>query len=105
VVDPYCQIIGIPEPPVPGADKFAQSFHRLVMTALHETADPVAAEGVRDVVVLDRVAAGARSACAKGGERAQPHVDACCVMKSMILHLGGGMGRTAQHRATWCRTR
>jgi hypothetical protein len=60
------------------AHELAQNFRCLVVAALHETAEPVAAQRVRDVVVLDGVASGAR---AKGGERAHSHADAAYVLK------------------------
>jgi hypothetical protein len=54
------------------AHKFAKNLCRLDMAAVHETAEPVAAQGMRDVVVLDAVTAGACPACAEEGERAHP---------------------------------
>jgi hypothetical protein len=71
------------------AHKLAQNFRRLVMSALHETAEPVAAYGVRDVVILDGVAAGARPARAEGGERAHSHADAASVLKGLIIQAEG----------------
>jgi hypothetical protein len=58
-----------------------QNFRCLVVAALHETAEPVAAQRVRDLVVLDGVAAGARPARSNGGERAHSHADAACVLE------------------------
>jgi hypothetical protein len=45
---------------------------------------------VRDVVGLDGVAAGARPASAKGGERAHSHADTACVLKRLIIQAEGG---------------
>jgi hypothetical protein len=66
---------------VQAAHEFAQNFLCLVMAALHETAEQVAAKRVRDVVVLDGVAAGTRLARAKGGKRAYSHADAAGALK------------------------
>jgi hypothetical protein len=63
------------------AHKLAHNFRCLVVAALHVTAEPVRAQRMHDVVVLDSVAAGARAACAQGGERAHSHADAACVLK------------------------
>jgi hypothetical protein len=84
------------------AHELAQNFCCLVVVVLHKTAEPVAAQSMRDVVVLDGVAAGARPARAKGGERAHSHADPACVLKGLIVQAEGG-GRTALHQATCCR--
>jgi hypothetical protein len=55
------------------AHELTQNFRRLVMAALHETAELVAAQGVREVVDLDDVAAG--------GERTHSHADGARVLK------------------------
>jgi hypothetical protein len=51
------------------------------MAAFPKTTEPVTAQGVRGVVVLDGVTAGARPASAEGGERWHPHADAAGVLK------------------------
>jgi hypothetical protein len=65
------------------AHELAQNIRCLVVTALHKTAEPIAAQIVRnvDVVVLDGVAAAARPARAEEGERAHSHAAAACVVK------------------------
>jgi hypothetical protein len=63
------------------ANKFPQTFRSVVMAALHTTAEPVTAQGVRDVILVDGVTAGARSASAQGGERSHLHADAACILK------------------------
>jgi hypothetical protein len=57
------------------AHECEQSFRSLETAILHENAEQIATEGVRDVVILDGVATGARPACTKEGKRSHPHAD------------------------------
>jgi hypothetical protein len=45
------------------------------MAAWHETAEPFAVKGLRNVVVFHGMITSTRPAIAKGGERAHPHAD------------------------------
>jgi hypothetical protein len=63
------------------AHELAQNFRCLVKPALRETAELVAAHSVREVVVLDGVAAGALPASVKGGECAHCYADVACDLK------------------------
>jgi hypothetical protein len=47
------------------AYEFSQNPRCVVMAALHKTAEPIAAKGVRDVIMFDSVTEGARPASAK----------------------------------------
>jgi hypothetical protein len=60
------------------------------MEALHETAGPIAAKSVRDVIIFDIVTAGARPAIAEGGERAHPHANAAGVLEGSVIKAEGG---------------
>jgi hypothetical protein len=85
---------------IQAAHELAQNFRCLVMAALHESAEPVAAQSVGDVVVLGGVAAGARPARAGGGKRAHSHVDAACVLKGLVVQAeGGGLRHRIKPRA------
>jgi hypothetical protein len=63
------------------------------MAALYETTEPVAAEGVRDVVVFYGMAASACIGQSEGGERADAQADAGRVLERLAVQAeGGGIG-------------
>jgi hypothetical protein len=59
-----------------GADEFSQHFRSVVMAALHETTELMAAQGMCDVVVVFHgMTARARPDIAVEGDRVDAHVD------------------------------
>jgi hypothetical protein len=75
------------------ADKFMQHFGGVIVAALHKFTEPVAAEGVRDVVVFNCMAARARPGVAEGGERADSHANAGSVLEGLSAQAEtGGVG-------------
>jgi hypothetical protein len=63
------------------------------MAALHETAEPVRAEGMRGVVAFHGLTAAARPGVAKGTECADSHANAGGVLEGSVAQAkGGGVG-------------
>jgi hypothetical protein len=65
--------------------ELAQNFRCLFVAGLHETAEPVEAQSLGDLVILDGVAAGARPARAGGEERSHSPADAACFLKELVV--------------------
>jgi hypothetical protein len=65
--------------------RFSQHFRRVVMAALHETAERVATKGVCDVIVLRSMPASVCPDVTKGGERADAHMAASHVLQGFIV--------------------
>jgi hypothetical protein len=55
------------------------------VAGLHETAEPVEAQSLGDLVILDGVAAGAHPARAGGEERSHSPADAACFLKELVV--------------------
>jgi hypothetical protein len=73
------------------AGEFLQHFHAIVVTALHEATEPVAAEGMRDVVVLHCMTASTRPCVAAGGERADCHAKSGGVLEGLVFQAEEGV--------------
>jgi hypothetical protein len=75
------------------ANKFSEHFSEVIMAALDETTEPVAAEDVRDVVAFHGMTPSARPGVAEGGERADAHADTGRVLERLVVQAeGGGIG-------------
>jgi hypothetical protein len=75
------------------ANKFSEHFSGVIMAALYETAEPVAAEGVRDVVAFYGMTTSACPGVSEGGERADAQADAGRVLERLVVQAeGGGIG-------------
>jgi hypothetical protein len=63
------------------------------MAALHETAEPVAAKSMRNVVALNSVTASTRLDVAEGGENAHPHANPVGILEQLVVQAEGkGVG-------------
>jgi hypothetical protein len=60
-------------------------FSGVIVAALYETTEPVAAEGVRDVVIFHGMTASTRPGASEGRERADAHADAGRVLERLIV--------------------
>jgi hypothetical protein len=67
------------------ADEFSPNFWGVVIAGLHETTVPVAAEGLRDVVVFHCVTSSTHPGIAEGGVRADTHADMGRILECLGL--------------------
>jgi hypothetical protein len=82
------------------AGKCTQHVGGVIVAALHKFTEPVAAEGVRDVVVFNCMTASARPGVAEGGERADSHANAGSVLEGLFAQAEtGGAGNGVEAHA------
>jgi outer membrane lipoprotein SlyB len=68
------------------------------MSAVHESTKPVAAEGMRNIVVFHSMIASARPCVAQGQECADSHANAGDVLEGLVAQAkGGGVGTAPSH--------
>jgi D-aminopeptidase len=67
------------------ADELSQQLRSVIMAALHETAEPVAAKSMRAVFIINCVIASTRPAVAEGREGAQPHADPAGILERLVV--------------------
>jgi hypothetical protein len=83
------------------ADEFTQQLCGVIVEALHECTKPVAAEGMRKIVVFQGMTASARPCAAERGEGADSHANAGGSLEGLVAQTEeGGAGDCVEPHAT-----
>jgi hypothetical protein len=67
------------------ADELSQLIRSFIMAALPETAEPVTAKGMGDVIAPNHVTASTRPAVAEGKQHAHPHADSVSILERLVI--------------------